>query len=124
MISARYAIQLKLPFSVLQSNLISDILGVVGFQYLAPSTATLGNITTTLYGNSRAKIKACFADEVVRGCFTYDGWKRFGCKFNGITFHFVDRDFQPRSFVIGFEEYMQTGKAIDVKEQVGMCFIC
>lgn len=120
-ICTRHAIQLRLPFSVLCSNLIPDIMGVLNYKYTAPSASKVGKRISTLYRNSRAKLSAMFVTEVVRGCFTYDGWKRFGRKFNGITFHFLDREFRPRSIAIGFEEYFQMGNAANVKEQVGMC---
>ncbi|KAG0195541.1 hypothetical protein BGX28_001180, partial [Mortierella sp. GBA30] len=39
------------------------------------------------------------------GSYTCDGWSSHDRKFIGFTFHYLERDFTPRSVAIGLEEY-------------------
>ncbi|GJJ78183.1 hypothetical protein EMPS_10542 [Entomortierella parvispora] len=113
------AIQQRLPFSVVTGPYASGVARILGFSYPSPSPQTVGKCVFKLYGNARARLDKIFAAGVVRGCFTYDGWKRFGRKFIGITFHYIEKKtYKPKSLAIGFEEYFGSGTAVDIQDIV------
>jgi hypothetical protein len=120
MFGAHYAIQLKVPFSVACSPWVPRIAATLGFAYPAPSPQTIGQCVFKLFGNASARLHDTFSQDVLRGCFTYDGWKRHSRKFIGITFHYLDKTtYKPKSVAIGFEEYFDSGGADDIQEIIG-----
>lgn len=109
----------SIPYSFLQSSMITDILNTVGIAFDSPNVSTIHDWMTTQYRSSYCAVMKLFEKNIVQGSVTYGGWSKYQRFFSGITFHYLDRDFEMHSIVIGFEECFESSTGKFVKNQVG-----
>lgn len=98
---------------------MSDILAAHGIDFQLPDAQTVTDQQTLLYGRSQEKLRNHFTDNCLKGSLTFDGWSSSLRKFNGVTFHYLDLNFEPQCHVIGFVEYDDHSTAEILSKQVG-----
>lgn len=118
-ILAFYLATEQIPLTFLKCGMIPDVLHACGIKFNNPCESTVSNEIAKQYGNARADLHEIFKRQVLKGCVTYDGWTRNQKKFTGVTFHYLDEEFECHSVVIGFEEYTFPSTAENITKQVG-----
>jgi hypothetical protein len=113
----------QIPFEFLKSGMISDILHIFGIDHTNPGEDLVTSKMMMQAGNASADLRGIFKDEVLKGCFTYDGWTRHNRKFNGATFHYLDPNFESKSMAIGFEEYTEASTSDIIEKQLGKYYV-
>jgi hypothetical protein len=111
-----------IPFSFLQCSMVSELFAAHGLVFQLPQDEAVYSAQVMLFHNSMSELRAMFKNDVIKGSVTFDGWVSGRRKFNGITFHHIDRDFTPRSTVIGFVEYKGKSTAKVISQQLRKYF--
>jgi len=105
---------------MVDTPLIPDILNAAGISYKTPHNSTVQATMLAQYENAQSVLLSIFENDVLLGSFTLDGWSKHQRQFNGVTFHYLDREFRSQSFAIGLEEYFVSASGTFLMDQVGM----
>jgi hypothetical protein len=114
----------QLPMSILKGCLVQDMIRHYDPPGKVPSQEEIENALSIRCIKMTDNVKKLFVEHVTLGSFTTDGWKsNGGKKFLGLTFHYFQRDFTPRSVAIGMKRMEGSQTAEAIKFTIGMYVI-
>ncbi|KAI7828156.1 hypothetical protein BC939DRAFT_443745 [Gamsiella multidivaricata] len=91
------------PISITESDLVKSLVRFFGPSCVEPSRDSSEDSLMRVYYQLAHDVKQIFLKDVAVGSFTADTWSSKGNrKFLGLTFHYLQPDFTPRSVEIGF----------------------
>ncbi|KAI8594681.1 hypothetical protein EDD21DRAFT_421430 [Dissophora ornata] len=104
-IARRIAVS-QLPFTVLDSLLLQEVLKVFGVEISLPTDEAVKNAMSIVHSTTMTKVKKVFQDNIALGSFTTHDWTSSSDhrKYLGLTFHFLKPDFTLCSVAIGMQD--------------------
>jgi hypothetical protein len=111
-------------FAFLKSPFMHSVFGAHGIDFQSPDTVTVQHQMHLLFRRSQDVLMKQFDDCCLKGSLTFDGWSSGLRKFNGITFHYYDEDYNSHCHVVGFFEYDESSTAAVICHQVGEGLFC
>lgn len=92
------------PLAFSENGMVEDIMGLYNVNARMPCLVTVNSKVAVVFQNSFRELCEKAHKNVLKGCITFDGWSQHGRKFNGVTFHYMEHDFTPRSLALALEE--------------------
>lgn len=96
----------SLPMSILNTTLVKNLVQLSNPNAMIPTRADVERALSLSYVKSSAAAKSAVLEaDISLGSFTADIWKSHhqGKRFLGLTFHYLSRDFEPRSVPLGIK---------------------
>jgi len=111
-----------LPLSFARSYTLNALIRLFQPDLTAPCKSLIDTSVMNKYSQIFTEIKNKVGMDIIRGSFTADAWSSKGNqrKFVGITLHYLEQDFTPRSLVIGFVALQPPHTAISLKNTIRM----
>ena len=118
-IYAHYLSNNTVDFAFLKSPFMHDVFGAHAIDFQSPDIVTVQHQMHLLFRRSQEVLMKQFDVSCLKGSLTFDGWSSGLRKFNGITYHYYDEDYNPHCHVVGFFEYDESSTAAVICHQVG-----